>query len=47
MKCAGCGEEVDALAVFPGGICLECYKETDDAKRLLSAAELRRMWGIK
>jgi hypothetical protein len=25
LRCADCGREVDALAVFPGGRCLECH----------------------
>ena len=25
VKCKRCGKDTDVLAVFPGGICLDCY----------------------
>lgn len=30
--CKCCGAEIDELAVFPGGICVECHTKRFDAK---------------
>jgi len=43
--CATCGADVDPLAVFPGGLCLDCYKATPEANAPLVAADVVRMWG--
>lgn len=45
--CAKCGAEIDALAVFPGGICVNCYAETAEANRPMTADEVSGMWGKK
>lgn len=45
LVCNRCGDEVDPLAVFPGGICLECYKKTPEANAPLTADDIVRMWG--
>lgn len=48
VKCTQCGEMVDPLAVFPGGICLECYTPVGEAlHRTMTAEKLARMWGGK
>lgn len=47
VDCAKCGETVSTLATFPGGICLDCYKQTPDARRPLSAEDVRGMWGVR
>lgn len=44
IKCAGCGTEIDALAVFPGGICLSCYEQTPAARAPLTGAGIARMF---
>jgi len=44
-ECATCGAETDPLAMFPGGICLDCYRKTADAHRPLSSDDIVRMWG--
>ena len=45
VTCAGCEEETDRLAVFPGRLCLDCYARTPEANRPVSASELTAMWG--
>lgn len=45
LVCTECGDEVDPLAVFPGGICLECYKKTPEANAPLTADDIVWMWG--
>jgi hypothetical protein len=42
--CKECGTEVDELAVFPGGICLGCYKKTPEANAPLTAGDIVKMW---
>ena len=44
-KCTACEHWVDRLEIFPGGICLECYRQTDDARRPITTDELTAMWG--
>lgn len=39
VKCTKCGKEISELAVFPNGICLECYEKKFDA-------ELKRNKGV-
>lgn len=46
IRCALCGLTVDALEVFPGGICLECYAASPDGRRMPTAAEVRAAWGM-
>jgi hypothetical protein len=45
--CTNCKNEVDRLAVFPGGLCLECYAISPEANRIITAQELAQMWGGK
>ncbi len=45
--CPSCGVYFHPLDVFPGGICLNCYKVTPEANRDITAEELTRMWGGK
>lgn len=47
IKCQSCKDQVDELAVFPGGICLTCYSLTEEATATLTADDVRRMWGMK
>lgn len=44
--CRGCGTDVDNLEVFPGTLCLPCYRPTGEAKAATMTAEkLAQMWG--
>ena len=43
--CTKCAAEIDPLAVFPGGICVDCYAQTPEANQPITAAELAAMWG--
>ena len=46
VKCSQCGTETDPLAVFPGGLCLDCWRPIGDAEaRTMTAEKLARMWG--
>lgn len=47
VKCTSCQAETHPLDIFPGGICLECYKVTPEANREITAEELAVMWGGK
>lgn len=43
--CTRCSETVDELELFPGGICLACYRQTPEANAPLTADDVVRMWG--
>ena len=45
IKCKTCKREIDPLAVFPGGICVDCYAKTPEANRPMTASEIAGMWG--
>jgi hypothetical protein len=45
VTCKGCGAETNALAVFPGGICVKCYEQTPAARTPITAEDLIAMWG--
>jgi hypothetical protein len=46
--CTQCSATVDTLAVFPGGLCLECYTPIGEREaRTMTAEKLTRMWGGK
>ena len=45
VSCTTCQAVTDKFALFPGDICLECYKQTPEAWRPITAQELTRMWG--
>lgn len=48
VKCSQCKAETDALAVFPGGLCLECWTPIGEAEaRTMTAEKLARMWGAR
>lgn len=44
-ECKQCGSETDELATFPGGICLDCYRQTPEANAPLTSADVVAMWG--
>ena len=43
-RCAKCRAEGDALAMFPGGICLSCYEQAPAARAPLTAEGIARMF---
>ncbi len=46
--CTQCGEMVDPLTLFPGGLCLPCYTPIGEAEaRTMTAEKLTAMWGGK
>lgn len=45
MTCKTCKATVDPLAVFPGGICVECYAKTPEANAPHTAEDIVKMWG--
>lgn len=47
VTCTQCGEDTHWLATFPGGICLDCYRDSVDGHAPLTAESVRRMWGAK
>ena len=47
MKCSKCFNDVHPLAVFPAGLCVDCYALTEQANRPITARELAQMWGAK
>ena len=46
-SCTQCTREIDRLAVFPAGLCVDCYAQTEEANRPITARELAQMWGGK
>lgn len=47
MKCSKCFSKIHPLAVFPNGLCVDCYALTEEANRPITARELAQMWGAK
>jgi hypothetical protein len=47
INCTNCQAITDTLALFPGGICLECYKLTPAAYAPITAQQLARLWGAR
>jgi hypothetical protein len=45
LVCTGCGDKVHPLAIFPNDLCLECFANSPEGKREVTAEELSRMWG--
>jgi len=45
LNCAKCGNKTHRLAIFPGGLCVDCWDLTLEANREINAQELARMWG--
>jgi hypothetical protein len=45
VKCSKCEREVSPLAVFPQGLCVDCYALTEEANRPITGEELAVMWG--
>lgn len=47
INCFKCEMEVHPFALFPGGLCVECYALTSEGRRNITGGELARMWGGK
>jgi hypothetical protein len=45
VSCTKCGTGTDPLAVFPGGVCLACWAQSPEGRRMPTAGELTAMWG--
>jgi len=45
VYCSKCEREVSPLAIFPAGLCVDCYALTEEANRPITGEELARMWG--
>jgi len=43
--CASCQSPVDRLEAFPGGLCLTCWADSPEGRRMPTAEELVAMWG--
>lgn len=51
-QCANCAADVEDLDQFPtpsgaGILCLSCYANSAEGRRMPTAAEVRGMWGIR
>ena len=44
--CTTCGAHVEALRVFPGPLCLDCYEAAQEGEPMPTAKEILRMWGM-
>jgi hypothetical protein len=47
LKCTSCSKRIDALDMFPGGVCLSCWSVSPEGTREHTADEIVRMWGGK
>lgn len=43
--CTKCGASTDELALFPGGVCLDCWAKSPEGRRMPTADEVVQMWG--
>ena len=44
VTCKSCKTEIDPLAVFSGGICVECYAVSPAGRAPLTAEGVAGMW---
>jgi len=44
IKCSKCESEIHPLAVFPNGLCVECYALTAEANAPLTGEGVANMW---
>ena len=47
IRCTNCQAIIDTLALFPGGICVDCYAVTPEANAPITAQQLARLWGAR
>ena len=43
--CTKCDTVTDRLALFPGGVCLACWAQSPEGRRMPTADEVTAMWG--
>jgi hypothetical protein len=47
INCFKCEAEVNPLALFEGGLCVECYAQTREGRRNITGEQLAVMWGAR
>jgi hypothetical protein len=47
MNCSTCAKEINLLDMFPNELCVDCYAQTPEANRPITAKELAQMWRAK
>jgi hypothetical protein len=45
ITCTTCGTDTDKLEIFPGDVCLTCWADSPEGRRMPTAEELVSMWG--
>jgi len=45
FTCSRCETEHDWLEEFPGKLCLDCYAQSPEGRRMPTADEVVAMWG--
>jgi hypothetical protein len=45
LACSCCEESVHWLEVFPNGVCLSCWADSPEGRRMPTAGEVRSLWG--
>jgi len=45
IPCTTCTRPVSYMALFPGDICVDCYRVTPEANAPWTAADIRRAFG--
>lgn len=45
ITCTTCDTPTDRLEIFPGDVCLTCWADSPQGRRMVSAEELVQMWG--
>ena len=44
IKCKGCQAATDPLDLFPGNVCLNCWAESEEGNKPLTAESVAGMW---
>ncbi len=45
INCRQCATPTDPLGLFPGGVCLTCWAQTPEGRRMPTADEVVALWG--
>lgn len=43
--CTSCNTPTENLDLFPNDLCVDCYAQTEQGTRIVTAEELVRLWG--
>lgn len=43
--CTSCGKDMMEIDAFPGNVCLDCYADSPEGRRMPTAEEVVEMWG--